>query len=90
MVLASDLSTILEILLYSANMGQCTIGWRVGLYDIIVIYIEDESRQGRNEGRAAKKIFYIQHFLFWIKKINKEKKNKQKTNKKKGELSRVS
>ena len=83
MVLASDLSTILEILLYSANMGQCTIGWRVGLYDIIVIYIEDESRQGRNEGRAAKKIFYIQHFLFWIKKINKEKKKQTKNKQKK-------
>ena len=60
-------------------MGQCTIGWRVGLYDIIVIYIEDESRQGRNEGRAAKKIFYIHifYFVFVIKKKQKTK-NKQK------------
>lgn len=69
-------------------MGQCTIGWRVGLYDIIVIYIEGESRQGRNEGGAAKKIFYIQHFYF-VFVIKKKKQNKKQT-KKKGELSRVS
>ena len=69
-------------------MGQCTIGWRVGLHDIIVIYIEDESRQGRNEGWAANK--YFTYNIFYFVFVIKKKKNKQKTNKKKGELSRVS
>ena len=53
----------------------------VGLHDVIVIYIEDESRQGRNEGRAAKKYFTynIFYFVFVIKKKkNKQTKNKQK------------
>ena len=60
-------------------MGQCTIGWRVGLYDIIVIYIEGESRQGRNEGRAAKKYFTynIFYFVFVIKKKKTNKKTKE-------------